>query len=109
MQRAGDGTWCADDDEATSLAERDLTELGLVPGGAVIDRHVVRIPAAFPVLGRGHRAVVDAAEAHLVGISGLSSIGRWGGFSNGGVHENLIAGLRAGEQVASALPLTSHG
>jgi protoporphyrinogen oxidase len=98
---AGDETWTAPDAEVVGLVTQELTDLGLIRGAA--DHHVVRIPAAFPVLELGFRTTVDAAEAHLAGYSGLTSIGRWGGFSNGGVHENLLAGLRAGESVARVL------
>ena len=72
---------------------------GLVAPSAVIDHHVVRIPSAFPVLERGHRATVEAAEAHLAGIEGLTSTGRWGGFTNGGCTRTCWPGLRVGEHL----------
>ena len=98
----GDATWSVPDDDLVALVTDELGELGLVAPSAVIGHHVVRIPSAFPVLERGHRAAVEAAEAHLAGIEGLTSTGRWGGFSNGGVHDNLRAGLRVGEHLAAA-------
>jgi hypothetical protein len=76
--------------------------------------HVVRFRSAFPVLARGYRSTVTAAEEHLSGVGGLTSTGGWGGFANGGVHENLLAGLRVGERLATVrevrrAPLGSPG
>ena len=66
------------------------------------------------MLARGYRGAVAAAEEHLSGVGGLTSTGRWGGFTNGGVHENLLAGLRVGERLATVrevrrAPLGSPG
>ena len=109
-----DETWSAPDAEVVDLATRELGELGLVAPSSVVDHHVVRIRSAFPVLARGYRGAVTAAEEHLSGVGGLTSTGRWGGFTNGGVHENLLAGLRVGERLATVrevrrAPLGSPG
>jgi protoporphyrinogen oxidase len=109
-----DKTWSAPDAEVVDLATRELGELGLVAPSSVVDHHVVRIRSAFPVLARGYRGAVAAAEEHLSGVGGLTSTGRWGGFTNGGVHENLLAGLRVGERLATVrevrrAPLGSPG
>ena len=109
-----DETWSAPDAEVVDLATRELGELGLVAPSSVVDHHVVRIRSAFPVLARGYRGAVTAAEEHLSGVGGLTSTGRWGGFTNGGVHENLLAGLRVGGRLATVrevrrAPLGSPG
>lgn len=109
-----DATWTAPDAQLVELATGELGALRLVAPSSVVDHHVVRIRSAFPVLEQGYRGVVAAAEEHLAGVGGLTSTGRWGGFTNGGVHENLLAGLRVGEQLATVrevrrAPLGSPG
>jgi protoporphyrinogen oxidase len=101
---AGDGTWTAPDEELVAAVVADLGALGLVAPGVVRDAPVVRVPVAFPVPARGSVEALQPAAAHLASLSGISATGRWGDFTNGGVHDGLRAGMAAAEAVLRATP-----
>jgi protoporphyrinogen oxidase len=76
----GDDLWSAPDEELAVLAEKEITELGLVPPGAVQAAFVVRVPKAYPVYDSGYSERVEilrdwlaenAQNVHPVGRNGM--------------------------------------
>ena len=75
----GDDLWTASDEDLVELGERELAELGLVPGGSVEVGYVVRVPKAYPVYDADYKEHVDAIRAWLAeAVPNVHPVGRNG-------------------------------
>lgn len=74
----GDGRWESSDEALIALATRELGELGLARGHAVVDGTVVRMEKAYPIYDAQYHDNVDAVRSCIDQISNLHTIGRNG-------------------------------
>ncbi len=74
----GDGLWVSEDAELVRLATRELSELGLVDPGLVLDGTVVRMPKAYPIYDFAYRDCVARIRSHIDPIRNLHTVGRNG-------------------------------
>jgi protoporphyrinogen oxidase len=75
----GDGIWAQSDAELTRLAEREMTSIGLLRPGAVVDSSIVRQPKAYPVYDSSYAKHVEVIRRELrARYPGLSVVGRNG-------------------------------
>ena len=73
----GDDMWCMSDAQWRQLAEKELTDIGLIQPGAVLDGHVERIKKAYPAYFDGY-AHMGEITAYLNSVENLYCIGRNG-------------------------------
>jgi len=73
-----DDLWAMDDAALAALAGRELSQLGLRRGAAVVDAAVVRVPDAYPVYDSTYRAHLEVVRQFLDPIANLHTIGRNG-------------------------------
>ncbi len=64
--------------ELVRLATRELSELGLVDPGLVLDGTVVRMPKAYPIYDAAYSDHLDVVRAHIDPIQNLHPVGRNG-------------------------------
>lgn len=95
-----DSIWSADDEYLGALAERELYTTTLVPEGAVIDSHVVRVPRCYPVYASGYRRYLEPVQRYLATLPWLSPIGRYGAFKYNNQDHSILMGLLAAENIA---------
>jgi protoporphyrinogen oxidase len=73
-----DDLWSMDDGALAALAERELAQLGLSAGAAVVDAAVVRVPDAYPVYDSAYRDHLAVVRRFLDPIGNLHTVGRNG-------------------------------
>jgi protoporphyrinogen oxidase len=74
----GDGLWTMPDRDLLQLGARELSEIGLLRGAAVVDGTVVRMPKAYPVYDEGFTEALAVVRTFLEGFSNLQVAGRNG-------------------------------
>ncbi|MEX2529298.1 MAG: NAD(P)/FAD-dependent oxidoreductase [Gemmatimonadota bacterium] len=74
----GDGLWTSSDSDLIELATRELDELGLAGGAAVVDGAVVRMPKAYPIYDREYRSHLETVRGYIDPIENLHTVGRNG-------------------------------
>lgn len=74
----GDGLWESSDEALIALATRELGELGLARGHAVVDGTVVRTEKAYPIYDAQYHDNVEAVRVCLDPIPNLHTVGRNG-------------------------------
>lgn len=75
---AGDSLWTSSDADLIALATRELDQLALARGAAVVDGCVVRVPKAYPVYDAEYRAHLDTIRGAIDPIDNLHTVGRNG-------------------------------
>lgn len=74
----GDNLWDSSDEDLIALAARELDQLGLAKGHAIMDGTVVRMPKAYPIYDSRYRDNLDAVRACIDPIPNLHTVGRNG-------------------------------
>jgi len=73
-----DDLWTMDDAALAALARRELTQLGLSRGAAVVDAAVVRVRDAYPVYDSAYQGHLQVVRRFLDPIANLHTVGRNG-------------------------------
>jgi protoporphyrinogen oxidase len=102
---AGDELWAREDDALVELARREIEAIGLVRGADVLDGHVVRVPAAYPIYGRRYGERIAAMRGWLERMPWLQQIGRNGLHRYNNVDHSMLTALLAVENLCDG---TAH-
>ena len=74
----GDSLWEMTDDELVELGTRELQEIGLASGAAVLDGVVVRQRKAYPIYDAHYGKLLSVIKEWLSGLENFSTLGRNG-------------------------------
>ena len=91
----GGTLWTMPDEELIALATHEMEQLGLAPGGRVIDGVVIRQVKAYPVYDPHYRAHVETIRLYLNGFDNLQTIGRNGLHRYNNQDHSMLTGLLA--------------
>jgi len=94
-----DALWSEDDPSLAARAERELASTGLLKGAKVSSRHVVRIPASYPVYARGYKENLAKVVGFLGTVPGLIPLGRAGAFKYNNQDHSILMGILAAENL----------
>lgn len=95
----GDALWRERDEALIALATRELGQLGLANGSAVLGGVVIRQPRAYPIYDRDYRAHVARLRDYLQGFENLQTIGRNGMHRYNNLDHSMLTGLFAARNV----------
>lgn len=98
----GDPIWEATDDQLIARASDELERAGLARGAMILDASSVRVPRAYPVYDRHHRAHVETIRAWLDGFENLQPIGRYGMFKYNNSDHSVLTAFLAVENLFGA-------
>jgi protoporphyrinogen oxidase len=102
----GDGIWEASDSELARLAEREMTGIGLLRPGAMVDSSVVRQPKAYPVYDASYQKNVDVIRRELRACyPGLSVVGRNGMHKYNNQDHSMMTALLSARNIAAGREL----
>ena len=76
--REGNALWRSSDADLIALGRQEVSQLGLVPAGAVLGGTVLRVPKAYPVYGERYRHGLSAIRRFLSAVPNLQLVGRNG-------------------------------
>ncbi|MEU6895563.1 NAD(P)/FAD-dependent oxidoreductase [Streptomyces sp. NPDC046557] len=99
----GDDLWSLPDEELVALARREITEVGLVPPGAVRAGYVVRVPKAYPVYDAGYLDRVNVLRGWLAEhATNVQAVGRNGMHKYNNQDHSMLTAMLAVENLAGA-------
>ncbi|HEX6764879.1 MAG TPA: NAD(P)/FAD-dependent oxidoreductase, partial [Polyangiaceae bacterium] len=102
----GDGIWTASDTELTRLAEREMTAIGLLQKGAVVDSSIVRQPKAYPVYDSSYQKNVDLIRRELrSSFPGLWLVGRNGMHKYNNQDHSMMTALLSARNIVAGKEL----
>lgn len=94
--------WSHDDASLSAQAERELRQVGLLPGGtSVLQARVLRLRRSYPVYEVGYADHLRQVQAWVQEIPGLLAIGRYGAFKYNNQDHSILMGLLAAAELLS--------
>ncbi len=99
----GDELWNLSDDAITTLAMSELNKTELVGDVAAIESHIERLPGTHPVFSLESQAAIDAINAGLNDVEGLSTVGRHGSHGVLGMGESMEAARQLADRIVADL------
>ncbi len=101
----GDELWNAPDEELVALAQKEITELGLISGDVVEAGYVVRMPKAYPVYDEFYKANVDVIRAWLAeAVPNVHPVGRNGMHRYNNADHSMMTALLTAQNILGATP-----
>jgi len=97
---AGDELWRMSDSEMTAFAAEELTRLGLIDRGDVLDGTVIRVPCTYPAYF-GSYARFPVVRAYTDAIENLFLIGRNGMHRYNNQDHSMLTAMAAVENLAA--------
>jgi protoporphyrinogen oxidase len=91
----GDELWSLPDAELLDLAKRELSALGLVEPGKIVDGAVVRMPKAYPVYDEEYLQTLGIIRGHLARFRNLQVIGRNGLHKYNNMDHSMLTAILA--------------
>jgi len=98
----GDEFWLTPDEELIVQAVRELTQLRLVPAGAILDAKVVRMPKAYPVYDSSYQRGLSVVRQFLGPISNLQLVGRNGMHRYNNQDHSMLTAICAARNILGA-------
>ena len=95
----GDETWDMNDADLIALATRELAEIGLAGGAAVVDGTVIRQPMAYPVYDSDYKMHLATIREYLAGFENLQTTGRAGMHRYNNQDHSMLTALLAARNV----------
>jgi len=94
--------WQASDEEIYRLALRDVMKMGYgVSEDEVEEYHVCDIPTAYPVYELGFEDHLIPVLEGVHRVPNLLTLGRHGLFLNNSMDDNVLLGMKVGDQIAA--------
>ena len=101
----GDELWNAPDEELVALAQKEITELGLISGDVVEAGYVVRMPKAYPVYDEFYKANVDVIRGWLSeAVPNVHPVGRNGMHRYNNADHSMMTALLSAQNILGATP-----
>lgn len=98
-----DGLWKLPDSELMALASREITALGLVQPGTILDGLVVRVPKAYPIYDDRYERGLAAVRRFLAEeVPNLQLVGRNGMHRYNNQDHSMLTGILAARNVLGA-------
>ncbi len=95
-----DTIWNLDDDDLSTIAKSELSQLNLIPTDMeILNSKVIRIPKCYPVYETGYQVPLKILENFVDEIDGLIPIGRYGSFKYNNQDHSILMGLLAAENI----------
>jgi protoporphyrinogen oxidase len=85
-----DAVWSSSDAQLGELVRDGLARAGLPVRSPTLDVTVRRLPAAYPIYGRGYEAAFDEVDGWISRLDGLLSFGRQGLYAHDNTHHALF-------------------
>jgi protoporphyrinogen oxidase len=99
----GDGLWTAGDEDLIDLARRELAQIGLAGGAAVVGGTVIREPMAYPVYDGTYKENLAVVRDYLAGFENLQTTGRAGMHRYNNQDHSMLTALLAARNVLGDL------
>jgi len=91
----GDELWNARDEDLLALGRREISSLGLVRPGQIVDGTVVRMEKAYPVYPPGYQDSLAVIRRGLADVVNLQVVGRNGMHRYNNQDHSMMTGLLA--------------
>lgn len=98
--RADREPWMLDNNEILDIVYKQLTESSLVAADDVISMHLLRVPFAYPLYGKGYEHDLQPVMEKVSHYNNLVSTGRQGLFYHNNMDHSIIMGIRAAECIS---------
>jgi len=96
----GDDLWSSTDEELLALGEKEMTTLGLIEPGEVVDGTIVRVLKAYPVYDGEYRENLEVLRDYLARFENLQLVGRNGQHRYNNQDHSMAAGILAARNIA---------
>ena len=96
----GDELWSMSDADLVALGRDELDRMGLVRSAEVLEGHVFRVPAAYPVYDGGYARRLAVIRNWLAGLAGFQTIGRSGLFRYNNMDHSMVTAFYAVDRLA---------
>jgi protoporphyrinogen oxidase len=100
---SGDAVWTATDTALAQRTVRELSRIGFIEPGEVLDSVVLRIPKAYPLFEVDYIAKQKRIVEYLDRFSNLELVGRGGQFEYYNTDHAMESGIAAAEAILSRL------
>ena len=101
----GDDVWTSSDEELIALAQKEITELGLISGDVVEAGYVVRMPKAYPVYDEHYKRNVDVIRAWLdEAVPNVHPVGRNGMHRYNNADHSMLTAMLTAQNILGATP-----
>ena len=91
----GDDLWIVPDSELAQMASHELSELGLVDTGDIVDHCVIRQPKAYPVYDQNYQMHLSVLRNYLKTFINLQTVGRNGMHRYNNMDHSMLTGMMA--------------
>ncbi|HVZ26293.1 MAG TPA: NAD(P)/FAD-dependent oxidoreductase [Sediminibacterium sp.] len=95
----GDGLWTSDDAILIDQAKKEIEQIGLTHGAAVVDGYVVRQPKAYPVYDQTYKEEVALVREALQQYPGLYLVGRNGMHKYNNQDHSMMTAMLAAQNI----------
>ncbi len=101
----GDDVWTSPDDELIALAQKEITELGLVTGDVIEAGYVVRQAKAYPVYDEHYKRNVEVIRAWLESaVPNVHPVGRNGMHRYNNADHSMFTAMLTAKNILGATP-----
>jgi protoporphyrinogen oxidase len=101
----GDDVWTLPDEELVSLAQKEITKLGLVTGDVFEAGYVVRMPKAYPVYDEHYKRNVDVIRAWIAeAVPNVHPVGRNGMHRYNNADHSMLTAMLTAQNILGATP-----
>ncbi|OYZ47943.1 MAG: FAD-dependent oxidoreductase, partial [Bacteroidetes bacterium 24-39-8] len=101
----GDGLWTSSDETLINLGKKEIEQIGLTTGAAVVDGYVVRQPKAYPVYDQDYKQNVEDVREALKAYPGLYLVGRNGMHKYNNQDHSMMTAMLAAKNIIAGQEL----
>jgi protoporphyrinogen oxidase len=101
----GDGLWTSTDETLINLGKKEIEQIGLTTGSAVVDGYVVRQPKAYPVYDQDYKQNVEDVREALKAYPGLYLVGRNGMHKYNNQDHSMMTAMLAAKNIIAGQEL----
>lgn len=97
-----DELWSMSDEDLTTLAGKELEELGLAGADRVIGSAVIRQPKAYPIYDEGYNAALAVLQEYIEGFENFQTVGRNGLHRYNNQDHSMLSAIYAAHNIMGA-------
>lgn len=101
----GDGLWTSSNETLIELGKKEIEQIGLTKGSAVVDGYVVRQPKAYPVYDQEYKERVEAVRQGIKAYPGLYLVGRNGMHKYNNQDHSMMTAMLAAKNIIAGKEL----
>lgn len=101
----GDGLWTSSNETLIELGKKEIEQIGLTKGSAVVDGYVVRQPKAYPVYDQEYKERVETVRQGIKAYPGLYLVGRNGMHKYNNQDHSMMTAMLAAKNIIAGKEL----